>query len=311
MSSEYNQAEDFNPITKLNPLTTNEEQINYRFGFLNHWLSKRMTISIIGHETKMSTSYYWDGLTRKDRDNYIFQYTISGCGILEIDGKVHKITAGKAFFVEIPSNHRYYFPEGQEEWEFIFITLKGEEVKKFFEDMIEFCGPIMEVSPDCQMIKCLFKTYKETHEGEIKDPYKVSARAYEFVMESYRFAKNLDNNKQVSEELLRALNFIQTSFDQPITVEEVAAISGLSKYYFIRKFLEEVGSTPKQYMTNLKIQHSLELLLDTDLTVKEIAAKVGFSNDNYFNKAFRKKVGSSPGAFRKNHERLPFSKIIT
>lgn len=83
----------------------------------------------IGWENQSSHLYNWKGKKRKEESMYVFQYTISGMGAIEIGGKDHKLTAGKAFLIDISEEYRYYLPQYSEHWEFIFITLYGEMVK--------------------------------------------------------------------------------------------------------------------------------------------------------------------------------------
>ena len=53
--------------------------------------------------------------------------------MIEIDGQEYKVDAGKAFIVNIPGNYRYYLPKESENWEFIFLTLYGDEVQKCWD----------------------------------------------------------------------------------------------------------------------------------------------------------------------------------
>ncbi|GAA3324431.1 hypothetical protein GCM10020331_052270 [Ectobacillus funiculus] len=66
----------------------------------------------VGWEKQTSPLYKWSGRNRKEAEkNTFFQYTVSGYGIIEINGKEYKLDAGKAFLINISGDHQYYLPK--------------------------------------------------------------------------------------------------------------------------------------------------------------------------------------------------------
>lgn len=284
----------------------------YGFYFQDSIGNDLANISVLGREEKLfGTKYDWHGLKRKDVGKYVFQYTLSGEGRIEIDGKSYRLEVGQAFIVEIPSDHRYYFPADSKHWEFIFITLVGKEAANCWNAMQEQYGPVLEIPADSKVIQLLLKIYQQTYEQKISDSYHASAKAYEFIMECYRFIKNIEKTKKdFSLNMTKALTYIQTHYHEPITLDEIAIISGYSKYYFIKQFQQQLNMTPVQYLTKIRIQKAAELLKTTDSSIIEIAAAVGYANANYFNKVFRKVVGVSAGTFRDSKDSVEVDHLI-
>lgn len=271
----------------------------FDFSFQERLPNDCVGIKHIGWEKRTSTDYYWDGLKREKDNNFVFQYTLSGFGVLELGQTIYQINPGEAFIVQVPSDHRYYLPPHSEKWEFVFITLKGKQAGKCWRYLYETIGPVLKIQPDRKLIHLLIKIYRETKKGKVTDAYLASARGYEFVMECYRFAKKLERNITIPNSLDPAISFIKTNFHSPITLDDIAAASSVSKYYLIKQFKEHLNTTPIRYLTKVRIKHAADLLLNTNLPIKKIATEAGFSNDNYFNKVFRKMVGMSAGSFRK------------
>jgi AraC-like DNA-binding protein len=87
------------------------------------------------------------------------------------------------------------------------------------------------------------------------------------------------------------------------SLDEVVALSGKSKTNFIRLFKQATGTTPWLYILHLKIDKAKELLLNSQLTVKEIAHTVRIPDPLYFSRLFKKLTGVPPLTFRKTHER--------
>lgn len=105
--------------------------------------------------------------------------------------------------------------------------------------------------------------------------------------------------QQSRDAIAQALQFIRLHFTERLTLERVAAHVSLSPVYFSRLFKETVGSTFSSYLNALRIRSSAALLLETHLSVLDIASRCGFEDQSYFTKVFRKIIGSSPSTFRK------------
>ncbi|OLS39185.1 AraC family transcriptional regulator [Bacillus sp. MRMR6] len=284
----------------------------YGFRFQDVLSNDVANIFVLGREEKMQGDVYdWDGLKRKDVGTYVFQYTLSGEGRLDIAEESYTVKAGEAFIVEIPSDHRYYFPKDSKGWEFMFITLVGREAADCWRFMNEQNGPVLKVPPNAKLIQLLLKIYQDTYDQKITDTYYASARAYEFIMECYRLIRNIEKEtKGFSLQITKALSFIQTHYHEPITLDEIAEVSGFSRYYFIKQFQHQLNMTPVQYLTKIRIQKSAELLRLTNSSVTDIAAQVGYANANYFNKVFRKVVGVSAGTFRTSKDVVGIDHLI-
>lgn len=99
----------------------------------------------------------------------------------------------------------------------------------------------------------------------------------------------------------RLLAYIEENIEKNIPVKELASFMGMSEKYFIQFFHSHIGYSPKQYMTNRRMEYCLGLLSDGRLTVSEIAARLQFSDRYAFSKAFKKYYGEAPGAFRRHY----------
>jgi len=94
-------------------------------------------------------------------------------------------------------------------------------------------------------------------------------------------------------------NYIAKNHHQPLTIDHLAFISGLSPSYFGEAFKKAFGQSATDYLTELRIGHAKQLLRDTDLLFRDIARKVGYSDEFYFSRKFKKEVGVSPSSYSK------------
>ena len=100
----------------------------------------------------------------------------------------------------------------------------------------------------------------------------------------------------------KAEKYIETNYSYPVTVEDVAAYVGISRSHLFRSFQTYLGKSPKEYLSEYRIKQACHLLKETDLSVSAIAYSVGFENNLYFSKAFKKQKRVSPSEYRKDRK---------
>lgn len=98
--------------------------------------------------------------------------------------------------------------------------------------------------------------------------------------------------------LARALRALMERPAERFTVERLATIAGMSRSKFAVRFAETLGRTPMTLLRDIRLRNAQELLATTDLSIAEIAGKVGFSSRSNFSYLFRKAVGVDPTRFR-------------
>jgi len=96
--------------------------------------------------------------------------------------------------------------------------------------------------------------------------------------------------------------FMAASFREPLTIDRLAALSGLSRRHLLRQFKQVFGTTPLQYLLDLRLRHAAELLRSTTLPVTRVAFESGFEDSNYFTRRFSARHGVSPRAYRVGRE---------
>jgi AraC-like DNA-binding protein len=96
----------------------------------------------------------------------------------------------------------------------------------------------------------------------------------------------------------RALACVTSRYREPITLNDLAAAARLTGPYFNTLFARLVGLPPMHFLESVRMRKARELLAGSDTPVAQVAAAVGFADANYFSRAFRRKVGVSPSAYR-------------
>lgn len=102
----------------------------------------------------------------------------------------------------------------------------------------------------------------------------------------------------VDRRIRRAVELLHARLAEDVSLEEMAAAAYLSPFHFARLFKKLTGTTPHAYLAGLRVAQAQKLLSGTDLSVTEIALRVGYTSPSHFTKAFRQSIGLTPRDFR-------------
>lgn len=103
-----------------------------------------------------------------------------------------------------------------------------------------------------------------------------------------------------SEPLLAAVfELIETRYHEPVSLRDVAAAVGLTPGHLTTVVGRRTGRTVQQWLTERRLREARRLLADTDLTVAEVARRVGYRDGGYFVRRFRTAHGVTPAAWRR------------
>lgn len=128
------------------------------------------------------------------------------------------------------------------------------------------------------------------------------------MIEEYCYAVNKAKNNNYSPIVKYIVDFIELNFAKSISLDDVAKQCGISKNYLPHAFKRETGKTVVEYISDYRLDKAAELLRCTSLSIQEVGGRVGYLDNNYFSKIFKKRFGETPSIYRKkNHNN---SKIL-
>lgn len=102
--------------------------------------------------------------------------------------------------------------------------------------------------------------------------------------------------------IYKILEYVDMNYASPISMNDLAAVTGISADYMTRRFKTALHMTPSEYIRRFRIARAMELLCTTDLSVGEIALRTGFSDVSLFSRVFKQSAGVSPALYRKQAE---------
>ena len=99
--------------------------------------------------------------------------------------------------------------------------------------------------------------------------------------------------------MTRVFTFIESNLDRAIRIEELAAITKLSRSHFSRAFRSTAGEPPLAFVIRRRIERAERLILLTDRSLAQIALDCGMADQSHLTKLFRRVYGMSPGKWRR------------
>lgn len=110
-----------------------------------------------------------------------------------------------------------------------------------------------------------------------------------------------ENNEQLPPQILRALNYIDSHLEEPLSVEQLARKVGWTHEHFTRSFARYIGRTPRETIIHRRIDRACQLLLHENHSIKQVAFAVGFNDENYFSRVFKSVKGMTASKYRKKY----------
>lgn len=117
---------------------------------------------------------------------------------------------------------------------------------------------------------------------------------------------SIENSKLKSEDVIttlrikKILTFLEENYHNPFSLSDWAESISLSKEQFCRIFKKHFNNTPIEYLINYRISKAVDLLINSNLSITDIAFETGFESSNYFTIVFKNKMNSAPREYRNN-----------
>ena len=243
------------------------------------------------------SNYHFNGQNRGNEKRCIWQFTLSGQGMLEQSGNSITVDEGEAMLLTLPDQHSYFLPKSSNKWEVCFLVIEGEVAYDLFRILIEQYGNIVKLNPKGQTLQFFKEILSLRKEKMLRTPYRIADYTFRFLLQ-------LGEELESSEDTSLLPPFMQKVFtmieENPLVgIGDLSRASGYCQVYFESIFKKYTGVTPHKFLFDLRMKNAVGMLENTNASVKEIAATCGFSDSAYFCRVFRKKHGRTPTSLRK------------
>ncbi|CAI6083714.1 AraC family transcriptional regulator [Cohnella sp. JJ-181] len=233
-------------------------------------------------------------------DAHIVIYCAEGAGWVEQDGKMSPLSERQLAVVPAGTPHRYGASEDKP-WSIYWFHLRGEQAAALLR-LYNLGGvPVtVPIGLQAHFLESFERCY-----GLLADkPYSLPVQVHvsqtlgQLLGAIGLGTGGTSRHRKREEDLERATRYMNDHLHATITLPRLAAHTGLSRQHLIYLFKQETGFPPIDYYLRLKMQRAGQLLSLTGMSIKEIAADVGFADPYYFSRMFKKLMGVSPSEYR-------------
>ena len=256
------------------------------YEFFSQDSQKLPVISSVGYADNTLVTRYGPAV----RNYYIIHYVLSGRGFY--NGL--PVEAGQGFIITPRTEAFYTYDEG-DPWTYLWFTSYDDDILPFIE-----------------MHKAEDYVFSYRNREELLSVSDYIKRHGEKLSTSAQFSElfakvfNICIWKKSSQVLCSkdhfnyAVKYIEMHLDQPINVNKLCELLGITQSYLHRIFKQEIGVSPKKYITQRKIRQAKRMLSESNASVTSIAGSLGFADAIAFTKFFKAQAGVSPTQFRQD-----------
>lgn len=253
-----------------------------------------------------STGHYYSKpiycCRRENLDSLLIKFTLNGTGYLKYKNISYTLNQGQLFIIDCLHPH-YYGSSKTDLWEMVWLHFNGGKSREYVQKILSSHGPVFDLNNDQSsrilsnliQIQQLIKTLN--HQVNIINSGLITQILTELLLKSSASSTNTVI-QHPPDMVLKAVRLIENNYKKPLTLDELAAKIGISKYHLGREFKKYIGYSPYEYMIVLRLKESKILLKNTNQPVHLISSKIGFSSTSHFIKLFKKTEGVTPLQFR-------------
>lgn len=245
-------------------------------------------------------------------DDVEFIVVISGKMQYNVNGEVIEIEENQGIFVNSRALH-FGFSSSYKECEFICVRLhpslicsSDEFERQFVLPVINNADmPFIKLKQDIEwqksIIDCILKMYLSKNAPTC--PLTVCAMLFTIWANIFEHNTVLCYKNDNADLIIikKIIGYIQNNYQNALTLNDIARSGFIGQSKCCKLFKKYISKTPNEYLTDYRLNKSLKLLKNTNMSVTDIALSVGFNGNSYFAETFKKNFGKTPTEFRANN----------
>ena len=221
-----------------------------------------------------------------------------GESIYEINGKKYTVSPGKVLFV--PEFTPYLFRSWGYQHKYV-LEVKGSHLSSILSSLRLNRTALYDVEDFPGFLTALKAIGQHIDTEDRNEFILLMGKCYELLA---RFAMEKQEKQSAHSLLPRILEFLEQDFERKLTIADLEKYTGISKRTLIRMVRKQTGMTPIQYRIARKMERAVYFLQVPDMTIKEIAYRLGYCNPFYFSEEFHRIMGRSPTSYRSFQKKL-------
>lgn len=229
-------------------------------------------------------------------------YVVGGLGHFQVDQELYPVSPGQLVILNPNVSHTEVSLNASP-LEYVVLGIEGLELTAAEGEESRF--KILDHRDTDNITTCLRNILRETQDALPGSD--IICQAYMEILVT-RLMRSTDMSvldapmTSANSQCVTVRRYIDAHFKETLTLDELAQMAHINKYYLAHSFKEEFGVSPINYQVCRRIEEGCYLLKQTDLSLAQISRILGFSSSSYFSQVFRKSQGLSPSEYRKQEK---------
>lgn len=255
---------------------------------------KQMHLQSFSHMYTLHDYY----TSRKYARSYLLLYTHDGSGILEYRGRSYTLKKGDLFWIDcrLPAVYR----TASEFWEHTDIHINGDGIGPLYQEFAKTDNPVLHAGniaafePDLRMMLEAYVTPDARR--TLRTEHCLQTLLVHLIL-----AERENSSQDGNGKMQKLVYYMHEHYREALSMDDLADISGFSKYHLSREFRKITGFPPNEYLIRLRLERAKFLLTGTSLPVYRVAELSGIENETYFSRLFHQRMKMTPAEYRKIH----------
>jgi AraC-like DNA-binding protein len=255
-----------------------------------------------GHPPGYNFNWNQGRILREFQVNYITE----GEGVLETRKGTYEIKAGSILILHPDEWHRYR-PVKTKGWFENYVGFMGETAERAIKSSpLLMNTDVIDIGFHENILNDFNEIIKESMNERPGYQQVCCGLVMHILGQITSIKRNEDfSHTRIEESIRKACIIIRDKLNININIEELAKNLDVDYSLFRKAFKKYTGLSPMQYHTALRMKQAMNLLINTDFSVKEISSMLGFCSLYYFSKLFKEKESTTPSGFRKRYQNKP------
>ena len=238
-------------------------------------------------------------MRRHRHDDNLLLYCVEGSGRVRCHGQSCKVGAGDLVLLprEVPHS---YAADKRTPWTIYWVHFLGRSAAAFLDYLgYREASPVVHSGVSPGLVAGFNQLAAVRESGYGSAAFINAANLLRQLLTQLALESSQQQASQTSAlDLALVQGYMQDNLDRNLELEELAAVAHLSKYHFSSRYKTLTGYSPIKHYLHMKMQRACYLLDNSDMSIKAVAAALGYSDPLYFSRLFKKTLGLSPRAYR-------------
>jgi AraC-like DNA-binding protein len=239
-------------------------------------------------------------MARSRHDDNLLVYCVDGRGDLAAGGHNYRVAGGDLMLLPQGLEHRYT-ADPDHPWTLYWAHFQGVSTRVF----VDYLGyregrAVVHAGLAPALIGGFNSLLSVRRTGYSADAFILAANQLRHLLSQFALEISRGHGGGKASLDLEALRaYMEENIHRQLDLEALAAVAHLSKYHFSARYKAATGYSPIQHFLHMKVEYACQLLDSTELSVKAVAAELGYDDALYFSRLFSRVMGESPRAYRR------------